>query len=1170
MKKSPSSITNLKKLTIVFLVAIMLGIAPTFRIVHAQGAPVTDGANTAGTVAQIVVNYISEIVLQPLMSQVMSQLLNKINNSIINWVNSGFSGNPFYIDNPEEFFKNMALDSASSVAGGIRTKLNDLEKCNGNTTERDILNKIFEGDYSASEQDAWFQEYGVSSISALQAGLNATISSNANSDICNNFQSKTSERAILYSLGKNAFSGVASSIEAKPSTMAVFKKSLSTNLSELNPLNILDDVQGQVQDLQNSLAALTSTISTLNQMEQNIATSGSISSSDINTVASGQQQIISTLSTLASSVGSIKTAVSAGTNAFPNSQGLQNMETKLTSLQQDITQASSDIGSVTINSATATAAVSSFISSTISKISNISQKGTGFLSSMNTDMGDGAFAQAGESILEQFQTNFKQGGLDGYEAILLDDNATPIGKYRNTLAQIGKTLEQDTQKTEDAGQQLNETKCKETQSIKDKDGKVLSTYCVNFDVTTPKDVVGQNLAKAISSKTDSLITVSSSASPYAQIAAQVASAAIQSLATNLFTSAFTQLTDAAKDAIGLGVDEAPTPAEGFTDITDVENPFADYQDQTGATTITASLFDIDKYIQGLPSPLEIERSQLILRYDGELARSEDPFASIGQAEEVLSGNISFQGNSYAVSDAPSSAKVIRITGDPTNRIPLDYYLIDEDRYVFKIDYSLSGGTSFGYLYDQGVEKLYGTTVNLLNAQLRELSKIPEVLMEIDQQCVFGPDRGFSQRLKDHIDSASQKAKRNAQKDNNQSDDWERALDGMNEARSIALTSPDDNMFSDPFSARYKAHVDTTESWKNSLKVTKTNLSDFSARRKQLNELIYYYENPDMLLQNPNMSLETVKKQLTDIARRDPVSQSYINEIELSMERARASYKLYQEQLSECQGYRDLAFEPTTTPADVGLSAERDLTLMRKRILLDNTGALYCPWKEVSDSRLDLNPLLSKVRSEELVDTQNLINNRYYDDRSSYADYDEYKNAIFNLMEYMAQNFGIQMRRFGQFSVGNILGPQYTEDPDIFSLASGSNIYLNNNGSVSSYLNVLATSTNPEAASSSLSSLYADIDQNNLLFGDYAMKYLKEVYIKLIDIELNSGSQSLLSYSSDSTPTAFRKKISNDTNNVSVAFFFTGNPKFNEGKVVDIYCEKYYQSSLTDYMGVDQL
>ena len=1112
--KSMHFILYKKILTTLLVGVLFLGLFMG-RTAHAT-LPVTDPGVTTGQTVKAIFDKLGEVVLAPLMGQIMNQLLNKVNNSMINWVNSGFDGNPFYVDDPKQFFGNMALESASFVAGGIRTQLNDLEKCDDPN---------------------------------VNSGLSASQ--------CDTFQSKTANRSVLYALGTKAFSGTTDALATNPDTLKAFGQSLGQSV---NPLDSFTALVPALQGMQTELASLTATSNQLTQLVQNI-TSGNVPSSGYNVALSSQTDITGALSSIENALGSAQTALQQASSF--GIQSVATLENDVNSFRQGI---QSDISAIQ-NYQISNPPTSASIQGMLSQVESFTQEGNSLITRLGS-LGGGV--ENNKGVLERFQEgDFKIGGHEGYEALLLDPNATPLGRYQNTLSSIAKTQQQDTQALENSGKQLGETECANEIEVEDAEGNVISSYCAEFDVLTPPTVIGGLASNALNSRTEAVISAGNSTSPYAQIAASVASAAIQSLTTNLFNSAFSKLTDAAQSAIGLGIDQ-DTPSGDFEEITDVEDPFLTLAEQESALSINAELFDIDDYIQGPPLPLEVQGSPVIWRFDGSLARSQDPFAEIATAEEST-GSVTYDGTSLAVNsvDTPALYSLITVT-DPDDAIPGDTvtYLVDEDRYVYVTTYS-STDQAFGLVYTQGAQAMYAEATILLNSQIREIGKIPETLMAIDQHCVLGPDRGFVGRLRDHSMNESQKATRKAQKNNNRSDDWERALDGMSEARNLAYSLPDNSTFNDPFSARYKIHVDSTERWKSDLNEATINLSEFGTRRQQLKELITYYNDPSLIPPGSGITIQNVKRSILDIAQRDPISPRYLENLKSSAERARAANSLYQTSLQECKQLKEVVFDSSVTPDDIGLEAPRDLELLRKRILQDNVTALYCPWKDIRQGYLRFNPVLSLISSQEIEQAIITFDLAFDGDRASYTSQEEYEGQVEYLIEYAAENFGIGM------------------EPPI-NLPTGANSFIPDIVAERLYLDEYWTALADSSASDyedQLESAYetAQTIRDNAqtigapVFGDYALQFFKDNFIVSLEAELAGSNPILTTFDADNSPSTREVTITNDTKNKGIRTLFSRVPVVggafpssdDAGKSIEISCDRYYRSDISDYTQIDQ-
>lgn len=862
---------------------------------------------------------IGEMVLVPLLSQVMNQLLNKVNNSIVNWVNSGFDGNPFYIDDPKQFFTNLAMDAASDVAGSVRTQLNNLEKCDEDPN-------------------------------------NITVSP----ETCNNFQSKTSERAILYALGNKAFSGVTDALATNPDTLKAFGQSLGNSV---NPMNTFSQIQGSLQGFQNNLASLSGAASQLSQVSQNI-TSGSVAVSDFNTVNSIKQNAQSTLSGMSQSITSVQSTIQNIATLTPNAQGIQNTSNSLQAFGGQLAQAVSGLSSIqipspSINASTADLAalsgsLSSGIQSLLDEMNSITQSGNSIVATLGS-LGNGSLGTGAQGALEMFQKDFKQGGLQGYEAILMDDNATPIGKYINTLATIGKSTEEDKKAVDNAGAPLSDTKCSDanTREVKDADGVVLSTYCLKFDVETPNNVISAQLTKALSSKTEAVVSSGNSNNPYATVATQVATAALQSLATNLMTTGFNKLTDVATDLV-FGTGDTPTPSEGFANVTDVENPFAyaDQQDQNQGGNIFRNTFSVEKYLAGDPTLVQVDYSDVILRGDNTLARKQDPFTSFASIEKVTS---SFTVNGVTLNPnnlGEEEFQVVHITEDLQNKLSKDYYLTEKTNNflspaLYELDYDTTT-LAIRPLRDNGAIQRMEKMAEIYRQQLAKLIEVPKVAMDIDQQCVLGPDTGWYQRLQAQKSKESQKAERKDAKKKQEDNEWGKALDGVDRAFALAVSMTQSGIqVEDPFSREYSIYLKELGTWEDVRLEVQKLLPSVSVSASQLADLQSQYFNPSSAFYTQDQIESRIKK----ISELDQATLDNIKNQEIVLDRLEKAIDRYEDKLSECQDRKAKVFEPNMTYQQYSqivpsINTDLKFTELKNRILQDNIQALYCPWKEV--------------------------------------------------------------------------------------------------------------------------------------------------------------------------------------------------------------------------------
>lgn len=913
--------------TIVTMVLMLALVAPSIVLATGVDGTVQDPGNIAvgglsagqesTQTALKTESKIAEAVLVPLMSMVMNQLLNKVNNSIVNWVNSGFEGNPFYIDDPKQFFTNLAMSSASDVAGSVRTSLNNLEKCEDPT-------------------------------------------STVSSEQCNNFQSKTSERAILYALGNKAFSGVTDALATNPDTLKAFGQSLGNSA---NPVNTFNQIQGSLQGFQNNLASLSGAASQLSQVSQNM-TSGNIAASDFNTVNSIKQSAQSTLSGMNQSVSSVQSTIQNIATLTPNAQGIQNVSTNLQAFGSQVAQAVSNLASIQVpnppanSSASDLAALSGSLSSSIQSLlgemNSITQSGNSIVATLGA-LGNGSLGTGAQGALEMFQKDFKQGGLLGYEAILMDDNATPIGKYMNTLATIGKSVVSDTEAIDNAGAPLSETKCApgKERTIRDAEGEPLSTYCLGFSVETPGNVIQEQLNKSLASKNEAVVASGNSPNPYATAAGQIASAALSSLTTSLMTSGFNSLTDVASNLV---FNDEPTPSEGFVNVTDVGNPFgfADQQDQNNGGAAFSKNFSVEKYLAGYPVLVQVDYSDVILRSDNTLARKQDVFNSFATLEKVTSPFTLNGATLDPTNLSEEEFEVVRITEDLQNKLPKDYYLIEKsNNFLSPALYELGYDTTtlaIAPTRSNGAIQRMDEMASLYRRQLATLVEIPSLALEMDKKCVLGPDTGWYQRLQEVSARESQKAQRKDAKKKDADNEWGRALDGLDTAFGLAIEMTQTGIqVEDPFSREYSIYLRELTTWDDVRLEVQKLLPTVSVAASQLAELESEYFNQNA---NSFYTIDQIEARIKKISERDQATLDNIQNQEIVLDRLEKAIERYQEKLVECEDRKAKVFEPNMTYQQYSqivpsINTNLKFTELRNRILQDNIQALYCPWKEVN-------------------------------------------------------------------------------------------------------------------------------------------------------------------------------------------------------------------------------
>ena len=778
---------------------------------------VSAGSGTARTALQVF-DKVGQVVLIPVMKSLMTKMLNKVNDSITNWINSGFEGNPFYIDNPEQFFSNLALETASDIVGGIRTALVD------------NLDDIACANGSAS---------------------------------CNQIVSSIAQRSVLLSLGENMFDTSSGKLKINGDTMAAFNNEL---LNDINPL------------------------------EKN---SGSI------------------------------------------------------------------------------------------------------------------------SVLDTFKTNFSAGGTRGYEAILNDDNATPLGQYMNIVATVIEETAYENKKIDNSGKTLSDTKCKpgSTREVKNAAGDVISSKCLDYDVTTPNTVIDQQRNTALATKTSALESSGSSDNPWASAAQQVLSTALQSLVSNVMVAGFSQLTQLAGNAY-----EDPTtlsPTESFAAVTDTEELFQDIQSVNTPASIAAISYDIDSYLLGSPKQLQIQKSDVIVKMNNDIIRVENPYAETPIARaQMVTAPFTYGQTTINPANLEGNYKIIKIINDTNNLFAQDYYLFDaeSDRYIFETQLGTTQGTlAFKRFGD--VESRFEELLEVLRTQKTVIAQSAEIAKNIDQQCVLGADQGFGERL-GYIGS-TRSAKFQGKGDPDDPDNkFARAIEGYQAARLQALTETRTAVtLNDRFSRKYGGVVVEILKLTDQMGEIEYMIPDTAAKLGQIAALKdqYYnfqvgdYPTKEMLVR----SIQSF--QAKDFATLDFIEQNKdkITELEKTIQR-------FQGNLQECTNARIEAFKPNPDLSKIPLiETPQQLLDFKKRVILDNTGILYCPWEQPKDIALLPTGSISAFDSE----------NEYWQDvRNKWVAGDYYDNGDAGECKAFAKEYSIDYDKVWGTVGGDVPTPNINNKP----------------------------------------------------------------------------------------------------------------------------------------------
>lgn len=722
--------TYFVKLALVILVIIFsFGSVLTL---HAQTVDTADIGMDANTTAQQTIqtgkeifNVISENVLEPLALQMMGKIIDKMNTSIVNWVSSGFDGNPFYVDDPKQFFTNLSLDAASNIAGGIRTNLNNLNNCDPGEVD------------------------------------------------CDSFESKNTQRAVLFALGRSAFSGASDGLQTNNDTL----------------------------------------------------------------------------------------------KAFENLLGNSN--------------------------------------------------------------------ESGQSVLEAFQSDFKLGGLRGYEAVLLDENATPIGKYMNTLSAISNNINADTQAVENAGTTLSDTSCKPgaTRDITDKNGEVLSTYCLQYEVNTPYGFIDSQLQESIASGFSKIQTQSQN--PYAQLA----TAALESLVGGVLSSGLSQVNSLATNTLsnvlsGTG-GTAPTSQSVFQEVTNVEGELDSslFSPLAESTYSNYSNFDVDAFIYGTYAVFEddVFGENFTMLDSGSIVFSNTPGREIATAE-IFTGNVITIAGVTMSYENPNNFRLVRIATDENNIFPLDYYYIDEEGLIIKGE-KKDDANVFTPRFEDGALERFDSVNIAMNQQRITISRFPEIAMNVDQHCVLGPDLGFEQRFNKYYQRETQKHERKAE---NEKDKWADSLTGTDYARSFFLNLVSEKMTQDLPTLQSIQLRDEILGYNNLVQELTQRSSALNSARAQVATLIDKYLDPDI-------SGTEKEKIFQDLARLDQ-QRSVPSLSEVERERQNAE-RIANAELEFGKRYNQCFDRIKEAANEDGINDNYEI---KHKVVHDVAQTLYCPFEQIAD------------------------------------------------------------------------------------------------------------------------------------------------------------------------------------------------------------------------------
>lgn len=922
-----------------FFVVCLFGTPNAFAVLS-SGSTVVDPANTAvGSISAgsdttsattDVIDKVGKMVLAPVLQSLMNQVMDKMNNSIINWVNTGFDGNPFYIEDPKQFSLNLALDGATDVAGRYRTEMNEAVECDNR--RRMLLQENPDADVppcdttlrGTNTNRAILLALGDTSFKSTADAIGATQKSKETfDDIANKSNQRRAERQENRQTNRQnrgnanasqnqatsdiAIKGIISNIDEDAMTFSI--AGFTALYADAVPrFDILDGAYLQVKS-QEPIALGTIVASDLAQKR--------LRNSNVDGVEIEITDTIDNFNTTTKSftIAGIPASYQPITPAFTLQDG----------------------ATVTVTSDGPVAQGARMLVRSIEE-----RPGFQFDSDEFRDEAADVFGvdretgrATGASVLEQFKGDFAAAGNQGYEALLLDPNLTAIGAYESAKSAIASTVAQNTEALTQEGQPLSQRKCKEpksqyTREIKDSSGRILKTICLQYQVETPSQVITSQLDSALGSQFDKLIQ--SSDNPYAQLA----TAGLQQLVTGVMNAGFNKLTQLSVSAVRDAFSDEPSRTEVFATLTEEESPYEQAQyESLGGTGGGVSSFDLETFRNGQLETADDNPfgQNVIMLDDNSLVLQNNPLLEVGQSGSITSQSVSFAGRTYAYEE-PSGFDFVQITEDPTNIFDIDYYYVDTaEGLLYKAERKEGANDVFTVRkIGSALERLNDKRVLLLSRK-KMLAKFPSLAMNVDQQCVLGPDLGWEARFNHTFSNEIQKANRKAEK----KDNWDRVLKGTTNAATWLKINVREKSLLDLDGIRNANLRDEILAYNDLLGEINYTLPETNSTIAQVEALLDEYDDE---------STENVRKQeiLQRLARIDQgTSIPSTEEIDIMLsenERVEKAYQSLSEKSEECFQKIEERFEP-------GQRVWPDDWYLEVRLAQDQAELLYCPFEMLS-------------------------------------------------------------------------------------------------------------------------------------------------------------------------------------------------------------------------------
>jgi|GEM_PF-2269888 len=355
----------------------------------------------------------------------------------------------------------------------------------------------------------------------------------------------------------------------------------------------------------------------------------------------------------------------------------------------------------------------------------------------------------------------RAGGWDAWESIAVNSNNTPVGARFNAQQLITLSAEQAKEALQNelirGGGLRDSTIC--TKYGYRIEGDESTKYCQREKVATPGNFVDNQIDQAVNTGLKNLGEVD-------EFGELVASSLLK-LVGGIAQVEFKKLANTTQDFVDTRLDDNITGFQNIVDTSDGgdtdggEFSTLGFQDANESYnwTNTPTTFDVQEFLDGAPVSASMAGFQLlgdestpgIIRITNSGNGQQVGQAVVDTATQV---QLPFSSDALAV-ESYSNLRLIRITDNPTGALPNSYYYYDSSNQNLYLAARKSPTEARLALEEQrGARDQVQGMISVLQEQDQILSDLAELTMNIDQQCILGPDLvGINQRLSNAITPA---------------------------------------------------------------------------------------------------------------------------------------------------------------------------------------------------------------------------------------------------------------------------------------------------------------------------------------------------------------------------------------------------------------------------------